>query len=119
MININFSYLSQANSDQATLIATAIEEMSSTVTEVARQAQDAAEHAEIAREQVHTGGNVASQTVEKIANAAKEVEHKSETVTGLGELSAQTGDEVDFMGSIAKQTNLLALNATIEAARGG
>lgn len=118
-ININIANLSQANSDQSTLIATAIEEMSSTVAEVARQAQDAADHAETARDLAHTGGNVVSQTVEEIANAAKEVERTSETVTGLGELSAQIGDVIGVIGSIAEQTNLLALNAAIEAARAG
>jgi methyl-accepting chemotaxis protein len=37
----------------------------------------------------------------------------------LGESSAEIGEVVKVITSIAQQTNLLALNATIEAARAG
>lgn len=43
----------------------------------------------------------------------------NETVSKLGESSAEIGDVVKLITSIAEQTNLLALNATIEAARAG
>ncbi len=41
------------------------------------------------------------------------------TVTKLGESSAEIGQVIKVITSIAQQTNLLALNATIEAARAG
>ena len=41
------------------------------------------------------------------------------TVTKLGESSAEIGEVIKVITSIAQQTNLLALNATIEAARAG
>jgi methyl-accepting chemotaxis protein len=41
------------------------------------------------------------------------------TVAKLGESSAEIGNVVKVITSIAQQTNLLALNATIEAARAG
>ena len=41
------------------------------------------------------------------------------TMAKLGESSAQIGNVVKVITSIAQQTNLLALNATIEAARAG
>ena len=41
------------------------------------------------------------------------------TVAKLGECSAEIGNVVKVITSIAEQTNLLALNATIEAARAG
>jgi GAF domain-containing protein len=43
----------------------------------------------------------------------------NEAVDRLGRSSAQIGDVVKVINSIAGQTNLLALNATIEAARAG
>ncbi len=41
------------------------------------------------------------------------------TVAKLGESSAEIGEVIKVITSIAQQTNLLALNATIEAARAG
>ncbi len=49
----------------------------------------------------------------KTANAA------NATVAKLGESSAEIGQVIKVITSIAQQTNLLALNATIEAARAG
>ena len=43
----------------------------------------------------------------------------SETIAKLGRSSAEIGEVVKVITSIAQQTNLLALNATIEAARAG
>ena len=43
----------------------------------------------------------------------------SETVTKLGQSSAEITNVIKVITSIAEQTNLLALNATIEAARAG
>ena len=43
----------------------------------------------------------------------------TELVSQLGDSSAQIGNVVKLISSIAGQTNLLALNATIEAARAG
>ena len=46
-------------------------------------------------------------------------ESTNHTVAKLGESSAEIGNVVKVITSIAEQTNLLALNATIEAARAG
>src|SRR6185295_16570843 len=43
----------------------------------------------------------------------------NQTVTKLGESSAEIGQIMKVITSIAEQTNMLALNATIEAARAG
>ncbi len=79
-------------------VATAMEEMSATVNEIARH------------------GSSATSTAQA---AVQTVESASETVTALGTASTEINDIVQTITKVAEQTNLLALNATIEAARAG
>ncbi|MGH8891454.1 MAG: methyl-accepting chemotaxis protein [Acidothermaceae bacterium] len=53
------------------------------------------------------------------AEAAGTANRANGTVAKLGESSAEIGNILKVITSIAQQTNLLALNATIEAARAG
>ena len=79
-------------------VATSTEEMSASISEIAKNASEAA----------------------KVAEEALEAAAKTDaTVTKLGESSAEIGQVIKVITSIAQQTNLLALNATIEAARAG
>ncbi len=79
-------------------VATATEEMTASIKEIAKNASDAA----------------------RIATAAvKTTDTTNATIAGLGQHSAEIGQVVKLITSIAQQTNLLALNATIEAARAG
>ncbi len=56
----------------------------------------------------------------KVATAAVRLaEETNVTVGKLGQSSAEIGQVIKVITSIAQQTNLLALNATIEAARAG
>jgi methyl-accepting chemotaxis protein len=79
-------------------IATASEELSSSLKEVAQQIQRSAD---IARK------------------AVTDVEATSKDVESVAATAARINDVVKLIGEIASQTNLLALNATIEAARAG
>jgi methyl-accepting chemotaxis protein len=85
-------------SDNVHTVATASQEMSASIAEIARNASD--------------GARVAEQAV-SVVNTT------NETVSQLGASSAEIGNVVKVITSIAEQTNLLALNATIEAARAG
>ena len=79
-------------------VASATEELTSSVNEISRQVQESA----------------------RIADEA--VDQARKTNDRVGELSkaaARIGDVVELINTIAGQTNLLALNATIEAARAG
>ncbi|GEB11972.1 methyl-accepting chemotaxis protein [Pimelobacter simplex] len=79
-------------------VATAAEEMTASIREIAKNATEAA--------------TVATDAV-TVASEAQG------TVASLGESSAEIGQVIKVITSIAQQTNLLALNATIEAARAG
>jgi len=79
-------------------VATGAEEMSSTIQDIAKNATESA--------------RVAGQAV-------KTAETTNATISKLGVSSAEIGQVIKVITSIAQQTNLLALNATIEAARAG
>jgi PAS domain S-box-containing protein len=79
-------------------VASATEEMSSSVNEISRQVQDSA----------------------RIANHAVDQARKTnDRVSELSNAATRIGAVVELINNIAGQTNLLALNATIEAARAG
>jgi methyl-accepting chemotaxis protein len=53
------------------------------------------------------------------SDAVKIAATTNQTILKLGNSSAEIGEVIKLITSIAQQTNLLALNATIEAARAG
>lgn len=110
---------SKQSSEQSVLVSTAVEEMSSTVAEVAKHSQLTASQADDARGLAKEGGDVVAKTVTEVKGAAQLVRDTSETVDELGGLSAAIGEIISTISGIAEQTNLLALNAAIEAARAG
>lgn len=100
-------------------VATAMNEMSATVSEVSKNAANAAIAAADADERAKDGSSVVNTTVETINNLASEVERTSEVIENLKGDSISIGAVLDVIRDIAEQTNLLALNAAIEAARAG
>jgi methyl-accepting chemotaxis protein len=79
---------------------------------------------------VSTGAGEMTSTIQSIAGNANEAatvasnavgtaQAGSATMAKLGQSSAEIGQVIKVITSIAQQTNLLALNATIEAARAG
>ncbi|WP_349358226.1 globin-coupled sensor protein [Stappia sp.] len=79
-------------------VASAAEELSASIQEIARQVSEASRISGLA-----------------VANAGT----STEKIGSLTSASQRIGDIVKLISDIAEQTNLLALNATIEAARAG
>jgi len=99
--------------------ATAINQMSSTVSEVANHTSDAAVLAQTAMNEFNAGQNEVSKTQSSINKLADKVSEAAVVINNLSEDSRQIGSVLEVIQSIAEQTNLLALNAAIEAARAG
>lgn len=106
----------QAETDQ---VATAMNEMTASVQEVARTASNAAEAARNADNEAKAGKKVVLQTMQSIDSLAGEVEKAAETISSLEADINNIGAIIDVIRGITEQTNLLALNAAIEAARAG
>jgi methyl-accepting chemotaxis protein len=100
-------------------VATAMNQMSATVQEVARNAVDAASAAKDADTTFVEGREVIDRVIQGIGDLAKEVEQAASVIQELEQESRNIGSVLDVIKSIAEQTNLLALNAAIEAARAG
>ena len=100
-------------------VATAMNEMSSSVQEVAHNAANAAQAAQEADKEAQTGQEVVQSAIGAIHTLASEVERTSNVITKLKNDSLSIGAVLDVIRGIAEQTNLLALNAAIEAARAG
>ncbi len=99
--------------------ATAVNEMTTAVDEVARNAVATSEASRESDETAQHGRQQVIRTVESIVLLANDV---TQTATEVERLAGQVRDiskVLDVIRSIAEQTNLLALNAAIEAARAG
>ena len=97
----------------------AIDEMSSSVVEVANSANMAAAAAAEAHDTALAGQRIVSDTVSSIQTLAENVIQIQNVTHELEADSSRVGSVLDVIKSIAEQTNLLALNAAIEAARAG
>ncbi|NKF51594.1 methyl-accepting chemotaxis protein [Shewanella sp. WXL01] len=100
-------------------LATAMEEMTAAVKEVARNADQSSSETQEANTQVEAGAKDIETTVEAIDILANEIGDASDAVAALNENASKIDDVVTTINAISEQTNLLALNAAIEAARAG
>ncbi len=105
--------------DRVASSATAMEEMNSTVLEVARNAGVASEGSERAKIKAQQGEAVVQKSVEAISAVQADTQILKKNMEGLGHQAEAIGTIMTVISDIADQTNLLALNAAIEAARAG
>ena len=102
----------EETSAQANTVATATQQVTTNLNSVATGAEEMTSTVQSISSNAGEAAKVAAEAV-KTANGA------NATVAKLGESSAEIGQVIKVITSIAQQTNLLALNATIEAARAG
>lgn len=107
-------------------VAAASEEMSANMASVAAATEQASANVNMvaaASEEMTATINEISRNAEKARNitnrAVSNAEHASQTVDELGKAAREIGKVTEVIADISDQTNLLALNATIEAARAG
>ena len=105
--------------ENAASTATAMEEMNSTVLEVARNAGQASQEAENTKEKATQGANLVNNVIAAIGDVHRVAEDMKVSTEDLGAQAEAIGDIMNVISDIADQTNLLALNAAIEAARAG
>lgn len=105
--------------DETDQVATAMNQMSATVHEVAQNAEQASLATTAADEQAQLGDQVVAEAVEQIEQLARQVDHSIDAMHQLAGESLRIGSILDVIKSVSEQTNLLALNAAIEAARAG
>ena len=86
------------SSSNMSLVAAAVEQMTSTINEIAQNSE--------------TGNTITEQAVSQARQTSLQIEQ-------LVEATKEIGNVTETITEISDQTNLLALNATIEAARAG
>ncbi|MCU1750175.1 methyl-accepting chemotaxis protein [Pseudomonas sp. 6D_7.1_Bac1] len=110
---------SQQQSQQMELVATAINEVTYGVQDVARNAEHAASEMRDAQAQAQQGQVNIDGSLQQIDQLSSTIDQAVEVIRTLAAESTQIGSVLEVIRSIAEQTNLLALNAAIEAARAG
>ena len=110
---------SEEQASRITSTATAMEEMNSTVLEVARNASQASEASARTRQKADAGSAVVKQAVDAIRIVQQQSQKLKADMNGLDSSAQAINQIMGVISDIADQTNLLALNAAIEAARAG
>ncbi|UEH10246.1 methyl-accepting chemotaxis protein [Pseudomonas sp. HN8-3] len=100
-------------------VATAMNQMTATVHDVARNAEQAAQAAQTADAKVDSGQQVVRMSLQRIELLATSSNSASASIESLSAEIQNIGAVLSVINSVAEQTNLLALNAAIEAARAG
>ena len=118
-IRLSAEQQAQTQSDNATQVASAMEQMTVNIGDVSQHASQANHSAESAEHSANAGIDAVAQSVRDIQSLNQSIDTVASAVTQLAQQSEQIGSVLDVIRGIAEQTNLLALNAAIEAARAG
>jgi methyl-accepting chemotaxis protein len=109
---VNLSATAERSLELTTIVAAASGQTSTNVQSVASATEQMASSVSEIGRQVQASAGIATQAV-------GQAQETNDRVGELAKAAARIGDVVELINMIAGQTNLLALNATIEAARAG
>lgn len=101
------------------MVSTAMNEMSTSVADVAQNAVTAAQKTNETEANLKLSDEVMAKTIASIEALSNDVSQTTSVIQQLSAQSAEIGQVVEVIRGVAEQTNLLALNAAIEAARAG
>jgi aerotaxis receptor len=110
---------SELQHDRVQSVASATEEFSQSVKEVAESANGTARAAVNSQAIVDNSQRNMEKSMDATTRVVQAVQASSSTITDLNQAILKIGDITQVIKEIADQTNLLALNAAIEAARAG
>lgn len=110
---------SEQQSQQMELVATAINEVTYAVQDVAKNAEQASTEMQDAQHRAEQGQHSIQGSLQRIGELSGTIDEAVEVIQALANQSTKIGSVLEVIRAIAEQTNLLALNAAIEAARAG
>lgn len=110
---------SDTQTQQMDMLATAINEVTHAIQDVARHAEQASGEVQSAERRADQGLVSIQTSLHQTEGLSDTILQAAEVIESLAQESTQIGTVLDVIRSIADQTNLLALNAAIEAARAG
>ena len=109
----------EMQSQSSSTIAAAVEEMLTSIAQIADNAAFALQSAENAQTLASNSDKVIAQAAHDINSMVKAIQTSAQDVSALASRTDEISRVVQVIADVAEQTNLLALNAAIEAARAG
>ncbi|TWI56527.1 methyl-accepting chemotaxis protein [Pseudomonas duriflava] len=109
----------QRQNGQIEMAATAVNEMTAAVEDVATNAVSTSEASRVSSESAQQGRIQLSDAIDSIQALTHDVLSASQRAEALAAQTQNISKMLDVIRAVAEQTNLLALNAAIEAARAG
>ncbi len=100
-------------------VASAATEMSTSISQVAENAESASHSSENVMNSIKANVDVNTILVNQISLLSEQMDKANKSIVQLNSESSSIDIVLDVIQDIAEQTNLLALNAAIEAARAG
>ncbi len=116
---INLMNRSRQQSDGINGVASALEELSVSVSEISEATGKSSAHAKNAMDVVDTGAQSMDKSTQATQKVAQVVQDAKQNIEELNRAVVKISNVTRTITEIAEKTNLLALNAAIEAARAG